>query len=329
MPTKAAVMLIVATGFWGASFVLMKGLGQHQENLVPGASSWFLASACLVARFGLGALLVLIWRRGNLFRFTPAELWQGVGLGFFGGAGMIFQTDGVTYISASTSAFLTQCYCIFIPLWVGLQRRAIPSARLVLACAMVMAGVAVLANIQWRDLRVGRGEVETIISSLFFTGQILWLERPGFAKNQPMTVTLIMFVTVTLLVLPVAWVTGGGPRGLVAVFSSLPALVIIGLLTVACTVITYLLMNRWQRHIPATHAALIYCCEPLFASLFALFLPACLSQLAHINYANEIVGWRLLAGGGLITAANLLVMWLETPSAKPDPLLAAPSPPET
>jgi hypothetical protein len=43
-------------------------------------------------------------------------------------------------------------------------------------------------------------------------------------------------------------------------------------------------------------------------SLFALFVPAWLSRLASVNYANEILGPRLLLGGGLVLAANLLAV---------------------
>jgi drug/metabolite transporter (DMT)-like permease len=316
-------MLVLATGFWGTSFVLMKALGQHQRSLLPGAGSWFLASVCLLARFGLGALLVGWWQWRRLRAFKAREVWEGIGLGLFGGIGMLFQMDGVMHTLASTSAFLTQCYCIFIPIWVGCRGRARPSGALVLSCGMVLAGVAVLADIDWLQLRPGRGELETIVSSLFFTGQILWLQRAVFAGNQTMPVTTVMFVVVALLVLPVALLTGGGPRPCLAAFGSAPALAMIGFLTLGCTVIAYGLMNCWQPHLPATQAALIYCCEPVFTSLFALFLPACLSRLAHIHYANEIIGWRLLAGGGLITAANLLVLWRGAGAAKPDQRFAA------
>jgi drug/metabolite transporter (DMT)-like permease len=319
-------MLVLATVFWGTSFVLIKALGQHQQILLPGAGSWFLASVSVLARFGLGALVVGLWQWRRLHGLTAREVWQGIGLGVFGGAGMLFQMDGVMYTSASTSAFLTQCYCIFIPIWVGCHARARPSGVLLLSCGMVLAGVAVLANINWLQLRPGRGEMETVVSSLFFTGQILWLQRPLFAGNQPMRVTLVMFAVVALLMLPVAWLGGGGLRPCLMAFGSMPALAMIGFLTIGCTVIAYGLMNCWQPHLPATQAALIYCCEPVFASLFALFLPACLSRLAHINYSDEIVSWRMLAGGGLITAANLLVLWRQTRAAKPGKMFAAAGP---
>jgi hypothetical protein len=78
-------------------------------------------------------------------------------------------------------------------------------------------------------------------------------------------------------------------------------------LTVVCTLGAFGLMNAWQPKITATEAGLIYCVEPIFGSLAALFLPAVFSAWALINYPNELATWTLLVGGGLITAANILI----------------------
>jgi len=67
-------------------------------------------------------------------------------------------------------------------------------------------------------------------------------------------------------------------------------------------------MNRWQGTMRAERAGLIYCAEPLFASLLALFLPGWMSHLWQIDYPNEIATVHLIAGGGLITIANLLAL---------------------
>ncbi len=66
-------------------------------------------------------------------------------------------------------------------------------------------------------------------------------------------------------------------------------------------------MNTWQPKISATEAGLIYCIEPVFGSIMALFLPAWFSVWAVITYPNELATWTLVVGGGLITLANLLV----------------------
>ena len=90
------------------------------------------------------------------------------------------------------------------------------------------------------------------------------------------------------------------------------------ILTLFCTIVAYGLMNYWQPHVTATQAGLIYCAEPVFTSVFALFLPALFSVMAGISYANEVVSVSQLIGGGLIIAANILVL-LQTAKAKPEP----------
>jgi drug/metabolite transporter (DMT)-like permease len=95
-------------------------------------------------------------------------------------------------------------------------------------------------------------------------------------------------------------------------------------LALFCTIGAYSLMNHWQPRITATEAGLIYCIEPIFGSVFALFLPGLFSILAGIAYPNELLTPTLLIGGGLITIANVIlqlrppVKGLDSPPATPD-----------
>jgi hypothetical protein len=66
-------------------------------------------------------------------------------------------------------------------------------------------------------------------------------------------------------------------------------------------------MNKWQPFISTTEAGLLYCSEPVFTSLLALFVPAWFSQWGGLNYPNELASFNLLLGGGLITLANVLI----------------------
>ena len=68
-----------------------------------------------------------------------------------------------------------------------------------------------------------------------------------------------------------------------------------------------MMMNVWQPHVTATEAGLIYCVEPICASMFAAFLPGWISRFANIDYANERLTHHLLIGGTLVTAANVLI----------------------
>lgn len=317
-PLKAALLLLLATVFWGLSFPAMKTLSQLQETLLPRGNSWFFASVSLTARFGLAAALLAAWTCPTWGKMTRLELSQGLSIGFFGSAGILLQMDGLSYTPASTSAFLTQCYCILIPVGLAIHLRRWPSRTVSVSCALVLAGVAILSQFNWSEMQLGRGEWETVLASLFFTGQILLLNRPQYAANNSARMTLVMFAATAFFLFPVAWFSADRPADLVVALNSRPALILTLLLTAFCTVGAYGIMNFWQPHISTTHAGLIYCAEPVFASGFALFLPGWFSQLAGVSYPNESLSPRLIAGGLLITAANILLLVRE--ASQPDPI---------
>jgi len=304
---KALQMLVVASAFWGLSFPTTKALAISQQALLPDSSSWFAAALCVVFRFVIAALVLLAVTARSLAQLTFLEVEQGLGLGLFGGVGILLQVDGLAYTSASNSAFLTQCYCLWIPLWVAWRQKSWPPAKVFLSSALVMIGMAALANLDWRQARLGRGELETIVASAVFAGQILWLERPQYAGNNAWRFSLVMFVVMAATALPVAIATTRRWGDWFQAYSSAPTLGLLGILVLLCTCGGYLLVNHWQQRVTATEAGLMYCLEPVFASAFALFLPAWFSTWAALPYANEKLSASLLVGGGLITAANVLI----------------------
>lgn len=305
---EATLMLLLATTLWGLSFPLAKALALTQHGLLPLADSWFLAALSLMVRFGLASLVVALGSWRTLGSMHGMELRHGIGLGVFSAGGLLLQMDGLSYTAASTSAFLTSCYCVIIPMIVAFQRRRFPPLLVVASCGLVVIGMALLAGLDWHTLRLGRGEWETVLASVFFAGQIFWLERPVFAANRTGHSSLVMFLTITAICLPVTLAHTSAPRDLWVATAGSPAIVgFLLALTVLCTVCAFSMMNHWQRFLEATEAGLIYCAEPVFASAFALFLPAWLAAMSGATYANETLTARMVIGGGLITVANVLI----------------------
>jgi drug/metabolite transporter (DMT)-like permease len=300
-------MLLLANLFWGLSFPLIKAIGAAHIQVLPGSTTWFITAYTLAPRFLLGTLVLGALCFGSLRTLTRSEWRQALGLGSFATAGMIFQIDGLQFASASTSAFLTQFYAIMIPVWLALRARRSPPWTVWVSCGLVIAGVAVLAKLDWQDLRLGRGEWETLVSSVFFMGQILWLDRPEFSGNRALPVTVVMFAVEAVAASAMAVLTAPHASDLFVPWTSAPWLVFTLVLTLFCTLGAFTIMNTWQPKITATEAGLIYCVEPVFASLMALFLPAWFSAWAGFDYANEFATSNLLLGGGLITAANVLI----------------------
>ena len=300
-------MLLLATFFWGLSFPLIKSIMLLHAKLVPQASSSLLTIYTLAPRFLLAGLLMFALRPRDCWRATRQEWRQGLILGAFATGGMLFQIDGLQFTDASTSAFLTQFYAILIPVWVAMRSRHNPGALVWTCCALVLAGVAILGRFDWRELHLGRGEIETLIASVFFMGQILTLGRSDFAENRPERITFIMFAVQALAFCALVPILAPDAQAIIAPWTSPVWLTFTIVLTILCTYGAYSLMNAWQPKITATEAGLIYCVEPIFGSLMSLVLPAMFSATAGIAYLNETTTWTLLVGGGLITLANVLL----------------------
>ena len=305
--TVSVLALLGAAVCWGLSFPLMKGLQQMQREAYPEASTWFLSSWGLAVRFLIAAAIVAWWCRWLLKDITRSEVSQAVGLGVFTAGGMLLQMDGLNYTNASTSAFLTQGYCIFLPLVVAVMTRTFPRLHVLLAAVMVMAGVAILAQLDWRDLKLGRGELETLLASMVFTVQILWIERPGYARNHMGRVSALAFFVTGVALLPLTFSTMPSWQHLGLVYDSAPAIGCLVALTLVSTLAGMLLMFTFQRGVGAVAAGIVYSTEPVFACVFAFVMPGVISAWAGIAYPNEALSQSLLVGGGLVLAANLVV----------------------
>lgn len=294
-----------------------------QSGLVAGKPAWFHAAFVLWNRMLLATVFMLVWSRRRLVRLEKVEIRQGIELGLSGGVGMLLQTDAQNYVSASTSAFFTQFTCVFVPMLVAWRTRAFPSARVLLATALVMAGCAFLNGAQSGEWLFGRGEWETIAAAAFFTMQILSLERARYRSNEMRSVAAVMFATKAALFLPVVCIgatlhfPGAGAEGLEggslwstlgALYVSGPLWMVTGILTLFSTVYGYVTMTRWQPLVSSVQAGLIYATEPVFATVWALFLPGLFSWLGEIDYPNEVLGAGFVRGATMVLAANLLLL---------------------
>ncbi len=305
--TQALLGLVLTNALWALSFPLVKGIVFAHQQVLPGSSSWFITACAIAPRFVLAtAVLALILGR-SLRDLRRSELKQGFLIGLAASGGMLFQNDGLQFTAASTSAFLTQFSAIMIPLWVALRIRRWPSPVTWVACILVLIGVGVLADFDPRTMRLGRGELETLVCSVFFMLQIFVLEDKSFTGNRTLPVTITMFATEAVIFTVMSFATAPQTADMLVPWTSPIWVGCTIALTVFCTLGAFTLMNKWQPYITATEAGLLYCLEPVFTAALALFLPAMLSGWGGFDYPNETATFALLAGGGLITAANVLI----------------------
>jgi drug/metabolite transporter (DMT)-like permease len=173
--------------------------------------------------------------------------------------------------------------------------------------------MALLVKLNPFAIRLGRGELETMAGSVMFAAQILCLERPRYAANRARCFTVVMLLGMGLFAAPLVVATAPNLSACFRVYDSLPAGGLLAILVLVCSLAPFLLMNRWQREVTATEAGLVYCAEPVFVSVLVLFAAGWLSRWTGVDYPNEHLTAPLLLGGGLVTAANVLLQspWLE------------------
>ena len=304
---RALFYLLLATLLWALSFPLVKILFIEQRSLLAHATSPFLSSLLMVSRFGFAALLVLPVLLGKKQNPNTSEWHQGLLLALYGGLGMWLQADALDYTKASTCAFITQCYCVFLPLIHAIKTRRMPSNSTLIAVVMVTIGMAWLSGVSYRDLRLGRGEIETLLATIFFTMQILCLENPRYTSNRSLPVTFVMFLGIALLGTPHMLYSANSLSDCFTAIASPAAFGIIAGMAIFCSIGAYGLMNHWQSFVHSVEAGMIYCAEPVFTFLIAMFLPALLGKLMGHEIANETWTIAILGGGFLITAANIIL----------------------
>jgi len=304
---RARTLLIGATALWGLSFPLFRGLELRQVAQLPNLPVPALAAADTAVRFLCAALVLLPVFGRDLFTISRREWSQAAGLAFFGGFGMFLQLLGLAWTDASVAAFITQLYTLIVPLIVASRDRRWPAPRTVIACLLVLIGCALLSPGFLAHFKLALGETLVALSSLFFAGQIIWVERPRYAANRAGLVTLLMFALMGGFFACVYPLLGGAATDLSRLFDSPGVIAVMLAAVLLCTVMNFFIMNKWQRWVSATEAGLIYCLEPVFATILAAFLPAFISTAIGVSYANEPLGWNLLLGGGLVVGATILV----------------------
>jgi drug/metabolite transporter (DMT)-like permease len=304
---RALLWLLVATFLWSISFPFVQILYVEQKSLLPGASTLFLSTLLMATRFGIATMLMLPFVVGKMAKFTAREWEQGLSLALFGGVGMWLQADALAYTKASTCAFITQGYCVFLPLIHAIKQRRIPNIRIIMAMIMVVIGVAWLSGVKPSELHMGRGEAQTLLAAAIFTLQILCLENPRYQNNRSLPITWIMFLGITAFALPCAYIIADQPSDLTTAMQSTSSWILVATMSLLCSIAAFGLMNHWQGFVHSVEAGLIYCTEPVFTSIVAMFLPAIIGRMIGHPIANETWTYALIGGGLLITVANITV----------------------
>ncbi|WP_145172753.1 DMT family transporter [Rubripirellula lacrimiformis] len=329
---RAILVLIVVNALWGMTFPVMKGLNlqidQHFGVTEHTATIWLRASSAawmIGIRFGLALIMFSIVFHRVMARIRMVHVWGGLAIGFFFFSGLLLQVVALGTIPASRSGFLTSMAVVFTPVMATLIRGRLPRTTVMVGVAIAMAGVAVLTEIVVVDRsgvsiasdalqRWTRGDTLTILGALFFSGQIMMVDYLGkryesIALTPTMFGSVVLMAGVTFAILSPHVPEATGEAAWTSLAISPEFIGLIGLLGIFPSLLAFAWMNKFQPYLSAGQAAVIYTCEPFFASTWAMILPGLMATYCAIGYQNETFSWPLIFGGVLILAANVIALW--------------------
>lgn len=305
--------MLFATALWGMSFPIVKAL--RAEFYCAEANEFTQSAAFVFFRFLVAFVVFTLWlffkslkstKDFSFKKITRSEFLMGAGIGTAGGFGLLFQSDGLAFTDPSTSAFLTQMTCIFVPLVTWLRGRRPLSLAFNVALALGFGGLFLISGFDPVKFSLGRGEAETLISAVLFSIQILLLESRKWSHLVNLRSTWVMFLFFALVNLPFFNLSnlclGGaaGPSPWVLFF-------FIGVLVIFCSLLPYALMNMWQSKISGTEATFIYSLEALFTVGFNFLWIPILFELGGFKLELEIPSLSFSIGAFMLILANVFL----------------------
>ncbi len=300
-------ILILCCLFWGFSFPSMqisaaifeKSLADYGIDLSNTRGQLASRSIFNAWRFALASAAFFLLPSPRQRRFSRSDLLGGLVVGLTFCIGILLQLIALRYILPSTSSFLTSLCVIFAPLAQTLLLRRPHGRRTILAIVVALIGMFILSQpnphattpqtIAQTPPFPHLGEILTIIGALLFTVQILSIDHFGQTAD-PTRLTLIMLAGICL---------GGASFHRAPVIHSLTHsqtfLICFVLLALLSSMLSQYLMNRYQPLIPPATAAVVYCLEPVFGTLFS------------VAFATERLSAITMIGGVIIILAVLIV----------------------
>lgn len=264
---RPELVLVGVTVLWGSTFIVTKDIVRDAPPMLY-----------LVFRFGVAALVMLaIYWRGLRNRRLIVD---GVILGVLNSLGLVLQVLGQVYTTASKSAFITSLNTPLVPLVSLVCYGTRPSRPQLVAVVLATVGLMMLTY-PTGGARWNVGDLYTVGCAGFYAFTIVQIARRSPRHDaRPLTAVQIAAATATFLAaLGVMKLLLTLPPDHVPEFARLearplvvtPRLAVEGLyMAIFCTVVTFGLQTWAMARMSATHAAIVFALEPVFATIMAI-----------------------------------------------------------
>jgi len=279
---RADFALAAITLVWGSTFIVNQKIVAYEPPF-----------AFLAFRFALGALVLLLATRRH--PRTPGIHSDALLLGLILGAGMAFQMSGQTLTSASKAAFITGLSVPLTPVIAFYRTRRVPGFGNLAGVVLAASGFGLLTWPRGSG-PVNRGDLIVLGCALAWAFYIVENAQRA-PRHGPLLFSALQVAVASLTMGALAFFFRLARPGLAYTSVETRPLVFdrefwiaVGYMTVFATLLSFTVQTWAQARMTATHAAIIFALEPVWAAILAAIILA------------ERLGAKGLAGGALVIA---------------------------
>lgn len=292
---RADLALAFSTLLWGATFVVVKNALGHASVFV------FLA-----VRFSVAALLMAAFRPRALRNLKREELFAGAALGFFMFGGYAFQTAGLLYTTPAKSGFMTGSSVVLVPILLGLFWGKRLTAWVYGGAAAAVFGLYFLTVPPEGVAHLNRGDLLTFAAAGLYAVHII-LVGEYTREHSVAALSVVQVAACAGLACVATGVASLAGWEAVRFTWRWELLAGIAISAVFATAMAFSIQLWAQQYTTASHAAILFTLEPVFASITSYIV------------IRERLGGRALLDAVFVLAGILVAELLGPPVAPESP----------
>lgn len=263
---KGDLVLVFITLCWGITFPLIEN-AMHEIN----------PFTFVMIRFSLATLILLPFMLCYLKQSQPIKLIQGgIILGILNTITYSFQSLGMVTVTASHAAFITGISVIIVPFILPLFSLGKPNKLDVFCSLICLIGLFFLTGADLNTFNLG--DFWILICAFFVAITIVYLQK---ISQQLQQLELLAFYQIIFT----AFFSGllAYDKSFYGLFNS-NALIAILFCSIVATSLVLFLQTKYQKFTTANRAAMIFCLEPIFGSLFGYLING--EKLTFISFVG-------------------------------------------
>jgi drug/metabolite transporter (DMT)-like permease len=253
--SKARFVLIGTTIIWGLGFPLIS------VALTNGMGPYTLVSI----RGFIATIALAFIAKGKLKQINKELLISAFLVGSTLGIGNILQNVAMLYTTPSKCSFITGLSVVFVPILMIIFYKKRPTKRIISGIILSIVGLIVMTYTG--DGSINIGDFLTLICAFILSLQILFVDKFGTKYDGVVLATFEMLFLAVISLIPAVFLEGYHIN-----FTN-PSVVTCILITgILGSGFGMLAQNKAQPLLNPSTATIIYLGEPVFGSLFSIFV---------------------------------------------------------